>query len=192
MRRQIKKVAGVEHVLPLGDEVVRLEITDTVTPGQAFVPMHWGSVFASNARVGSLIAPAVDPISGQPELKCAPVRVRRYEPKWYGFALSREPHASSFPSNWLATLFNSPALGDAERMAILAGRAPKGTLESGPVVCSCFAVGRSTLLRAIRGDGLVSIDQIGKALRAGTNCGSCIPELKGLLAESAASAAAPV
>jgi assimilatory nitrate reductase catalytic subunit len=242
--------------------VVRLQITDTVTPGQAFVPMHWGSVFASNARVGSLIAPAVDPISGQPELKCAPVRVRRYEPKWYGFALSREPlalpeqsyravargagfwryelageklpkswpewadavlgpraariefsdvadgryrganvegnalqsclfvaAAKSLPSrNWLATLFNSPALGDAERMAILAGRAPKGTLESGPVVCSCFAVGRSTLLRAIRG-GLVSVEQIGKALNAGTNCGSCIPELKGLLAESAASVA---
>jgi hypothetical protein len=31
----------------------------------------------------------------------------------------------------------------------------------------------------------------GKALHAGTNCGSCIPELKGLLAESATSAAAP-
>jgi assimilatory nitrate reductase catalytic subunit len=91
---------------------------------------------------------------------------------------------------WLATLFSSAALGDAERMAILAGRAPKGTLESGPVVCSCFAVGRSTLLRAIRGDGLVSVAQIGKALRAGTNCGSCIPELKELLTESAASAEA--
>jgi assimilatory nitrate reductase catalytic subunit len=75
-------------------------------------------------------------------------------------------------------------------MAILAGRAPKGALESGPVVCSCFAVGRSTLLRAIRGDGLVSVEQIGKALRAGTNCGSCIPELKGLLARSAAEATA--
>ena len=77
-----------------------------------------------------------------------------------------------------------------ERMAILAGRAPKGALESGPVVCSCFAVGRSTLLRAIRGDGLVSVEQIGKALRAGTNCGSCIPELKGLLAQSTNEAAA--
>jgi assimilatory nitrate reductase catalytic subunit len=244
--------------------VVRLEITDAVTPGQAFVPMHWGSAFASNARVGSLIAPAVDPVSGQPELKCAPVRVRRYEPKWYGFALAREPlalpessyravsrgsgywryelageelptswpewadgvlgprtarieffdvaggryrganvegnalqsclfvaTAKSLPSRtWLATLFSSAALGDAERMAILAGRAPKGTLESGPVVCSCFAVGRSTLLRAIRGDGLVSVAQIGKALHAGTNCGSCIPELKALLTESAASAEA--
>jgi assimilatory nitrate reductase catalytic subunit len=55
--------------------------------------MHWGSTFASNARVGALIAPAVDPISGQPELKCAPARVRCYEPKWYGFALAREPLA---------------------------------------------------------------------------------------------------
>jgi assimilatory nitrate reductase catalytic subunit len=245
--------------------VVRLEITDTVVPGQAFVPMHWGSAFASDARVGALIPPAVDPVSGQPELKCTPVRVRPYEPKWFGFVLSRErlelPQSSyravargaghwryelagdelppSWPEwadgvlgpraarlefldaaggryrganvagnslqscvfvattkwlpsrTWLATLFNSPTLGDAERMAILAGRAPKGALETGPVVCSCFAVGRSTLLRAIRGDKLVSVEQIGRALNAGTNCGSCIPELKGLLAESTASAAAP-
>jgi len=45
------------------------------------------------------------------------------------------------------------------------------------------------LLRAIRGDKLVTVEQIGKALRAGTNCGSCIPELKGLLAQSSPSAA---
>jgi len=242
--------------------VVRLESTDAVTPGQAFVPMHWGSVFASNARVCTLIPAAVDAISGQPELKAAPVRVRRYEPKWYGFALSRVPLAlpdtsyravsrgagywryelagedlpASWPTwaddvlgprasrielsdvaggryrganvenealqscvfvattkllpsrNWLATLFGAQKVSDADRLAILAGRAPKGTLEAGPVVCSCFAVGRSTLLRAIRGDKLVTVEQIGKALRAGTNCGSCIPELKGLLAESAAPA----
>ena len=56
-------------------------------------------------------------------------------------------------------------------------------------MCSCFAVGRSTLLRAIRGDRLVSVDAIGKALRAGTNCGSCIQEIKGLLAQSLGDAA---
>src|SRR6187401_519537 len=228
--------------------VVRLESTDAVTPGQAFVPMHWGSVFASNARVCTLIPAVVDAISGQPELKAAPVRVRRYEPRWYGFALSRAPlglpatsycavsrgagywryelageelpaswptwaddvlgpgasrielsdvaggryrgahvenetlqscvfvaTTKSLPSrNWLATLFGAQKVSDADRLAILAGRAPKGTLEAGPVVCSCFAVGRSTLLRAIRGDKLVTVEQIGKALRAGTNCGSCI------------------
>jgi len=244
--------------------VVRLESTDAVTPGQAFVPMHWGSVFASNARVCTLIPAAVDAISGQPELKAAPVRVRRYEPKWYGFALSRDPLAlpttsyravsrgagywryelagedlpASWPTwadevlgprasrielsdvaggryrganveneslqscvfvattkllpsrNWLATLFGAQKVSDTDRLAILAGRAPKGTLEAGPVVCSCFAVGRSTLLRAIRGDKLVTVEQIGKALRAGTNCGSCIPELRGLLADSAGDTAA--
>ena len=53
----------------------------------------------------------------------------------------------------------------------------ESALENGPVVCSCFAVGRSALLRAIRGDQLASVEQIGKALNAGTNCGSCIPEL---------------
>jgi assimilatory nitrate reductase catalytic subunit len=46
-------------------------------------------------------------------------------------------------------------------------------------------VGRSTLLRAIRTQELLSADAIGKALRAGTNCGSCVPELKALIAEAA-------
>jgi assimilatory nitrate reductase catalytic subunit len=92
--------------------------------------------------------------------------------------------------NWLATLFGSQKISEADRLAILAGRAPKGALETGPIVCSCFAVGRSTLLRAIRGDRLISVEQIGKALNAGTNCGSCIPELKGLLAASAGQASA--
>ena len=61
-------------------------------------------------------------------------------------------------------------------------------METGPIVCSCFSVGRSTLLRAIRTQTLVSAEQIGKALRAGTNCGSCVPELKALLAEAAGAA----
>jgi len=87
---------------------------------------------------------------------------------------------------WLATLFSADKLSDDDRLAIPAGPAPKGRAESGPVVCSCFSVGRSTLLRAIRGEGLVSVDAIGRALRAGTNCGSCVPELKALLAESGA------
>ena len=95
--------------------------------------------------------------------------------------------AKTLPSRtWLGTLFGAGELADPDRMAILAGRAPSGRAESGPIVCSCFSVGRSTLLRAIRADGLVCVEEIGKALEAGTNCGSCIPELKGLLAQSRA------
>ena len=40
-----------------------------------------------------MIPAAPDPISGQPELKHAPVKLQRYAPAWYGFALSREPLA---------------------------------------------------------------------------------------------------
>jgi assimilatory nitrate reductase catalytic subunit len=96
--------------------------------------------------------------------------------------------SKALPSRtWLASLFAEDALSDASRHAILAGRSAKPGMETGPIVCSCFSVGRSTLLRAIRTQALVSAEEVGKALRAGTNCGSCLPELKVLLAEAASS-----
>jgi assimilatory nitrate reductase catalytic subunit len=92
--------------------------------------------------------------------------------------------SKALPSRtWLAGLFGYDKLDDAARLAILSGRPTRPGLESGPIVCACFSVGRSTLLRAIRTQELVSADAIGKALRAGTNCGSCVPELKALIAE---------
>jgi assimilatory nitrate reductase catalytic subunit len=54
---------------------------------------------------------------------------------------------------------------------------------AGRTVCACFAVGLHTLHRAIAARRLTSVAEIGAALRAGTNCGSCIPELKGILSE---------
>ena len=243
--------------------LARVEVTADVRAGTVFVPMHWSTPFASAGRVGALIAPITDPVSGQPELKHAPVRVRRYAPAWYGFALLRTPldardctylarsrsegfwryelagetlpaswpewadavlgpraerielhdraggryrgarlaggrlqaclfvaPTKQLPSRtWLGGLFAHDALDDASRAAILAGRPAKAGEETGPIVCSCFSVGRSTLLRAIRTQELVTAEQIGNALRAGTNCGSCVPELKALLAEASATPA---
>ena len=48
-------------------------------------------------------------------------------------------------------------------------------------VCSCFSVGRSAIEKAIVDKRLTSCAQVGKALRAGTNCGSCIPEIEEIL-----------
>ncbi|MEA3274152.1 MAG: (2Fe-2S)-binding protein [Pseudomonadota bacterium] len=39
-------------------------------------------------------------------------------------------------------------------------------------------------------DGLVSVDAIGAALQAGTNCGSCLPELERILHQERSSRAA--
>ena len=41
--------------------------------------------------------------------------------------------------------------------------------------------GEKTILHAIKENNLKTVDQIGECLQAGTNCGSCIPELKALL-----------
>jgi assimilatory nitrate reductase catalytic subunit len=67
-----------------------------------------------------------------------------------------------------------------ERIALLAGIAGSGE-PGGKIVCSCFAVSEEKIKAAIQADGLITAAQIGVRLKAGTNCGSCIPELKKLL-----------
>ena len=64
----------------------------------------------------------------------------------------------------------------------LAGQSRGDMPDPGPVVCSCFSIGRNTICRAIEGDGLTSVEQIGAATSAGTNCGSCKAELGQILA----------
>ena len=61
------------------------------------------------------------------------------------------------------------------------GSAIDAGADPGETVCSCFGVGRNTICTRIRNADLKSTDEIGKHLRAGTNCGSCLPELRGLL-----------
>jgi assimilatory nitrate reductase catalytic subunit len=50
-------------------------------------------------------------------------------------------------------------------------------------VCACFGVDAETIRRAVTERGLDSVEAIGDAVRAGTNCGSCKPALKRLLGE---------
>ncbi|MEI4470428.1 molybdopterin-dependent oxidoreductase [Frigidibacter sp. MR17.24] len=73
-------------------------------------------------------------------------------------------------------LLGQPAAGD-----VLAGRPGADRPDPGATVCVCFDVGVNTIARAIHEDGLMSVEALGKALRAGTNCGSCRPELKALI-----------
>jgi assimilatory nitrate reductase catalytic subunit len=70
----------------------------------------------------------------------------------------------------------------AEATGVLLGRTPADVPDPGPLVCSCFSVGLHTIARAVEAQGLMSVEAIGAALQAGTNCGSCKPELAGLLA----------
>ncbi len=91
------------------------------------------------------------------------------------------------PPRWDAVkaLFEAEALADPQRRMALSGRAADGLAETGPVICACFGVGRAAIRRAI-GEGHASVEKIGAALRAGTNCGSCVPELKRIIHEHVA------
>ncbi len=91
------------------------------------------------------------------------------------------PGAELPRSSWLAGLFQSAPLDAAARISLLSGRPPAGQPDAGEIVCACFNVGLHSIVDAIRTDGLTSTDAIGAALQAGTNCGSCLPELNRIL-----------
>jgi assimilatory nitrate reductase catalytic subunit len=82
-------------------------------------------------------------------------------------------------------LFAAGALSVDQRRMLLSGKPAQGLASTGPVVCACFGVGRNTICDAIAA-GARSHTEIGMRLKAGTNCGSCIPELKRLITQSGA------
>ena len=53
--------------------------------------------------------------------------------------------------------------------------------ETEPVVCACFGVGIDVVRKAIACGAATTVAEIGETLRAGTNCGSCLPELKRII-----------
>ncbi|HYG44675.1 MAG TPA: nitrate reductase [Bordetella sp.] len=55
---------------------------DTLKPGHAFLPMHWGSAFMAGLGVNALTNPSCDPLSRQPELKHAAVAVAPARLPW--------------------------------------------------------------------------------------------------------------
>ncbi|MCF2905358.1 nitrate reductase [Octadecabacter sp. CECT 8868] len=71
----------------------------------------------------------------------------------------------------------------------LAGRSGADQPDPGATVCACLNVGINTLRTAIA-EGANSVEALGEATCAGTNCGSCKPELESLLAQCAVPMAA--
>jgi len=243
-----------------GALVARVQHSGGIARGSVFVPIHWNDQFSSDARVGALVNPVVDPLSGEPEFKHTPARVEAFPVSWHGFALSRgelsgnaltywtrvqgrqfqryefagrenvadraawarallgitDPDADwieyedrsagiyhaghvvddrlqsciyvatrpELPSRaWLSTLFARERLEDTDRIGLLLGQPLEKGVDAGPTVCSCFGVGRNTICDAVRKHNLATPAEITACVKAGGNCGSCVPELKKLLTE---------
>jgi formylmethanofuran dehydrogenase subunit D len=72
-----------------GSMVVRVRAGTEAPVGMVFAPIHWNRAFASDARVGALTNPVVDPISGEPELKHTPVSIEHFRASWFAVMLTR-------------------------------------------------------------------------------------------------------
>jgi len=258
-----------------GSLILPVQADESVRPGQAFLPMHWGDRFLKGLGINVLTLPAFDPLSKQPELKHAGVEVDKVELPWQLFALVEGDVQQRFEA--LRPLFESFAyasltLTGRERPALLikaaSAVAPETellaqidallSLDQGPVlayddprrtvgkrvriedgrivalrlagetaardwlkalwsegkadadlrrwllaplstppgnigacksktVCSCMNVS-DTAIRAGIDRGL-DLDGLKQELKCGTSCGSCVPEIKRLLAQPVAATA---
>lgn len=92
---------------------------------------------------------------------------------------AEQGHALPAESRWAESLLGLE-LDDGQRYAILAGNEGSGAMDEGAIICSCFQIGENTIKQAIAG-GCASAEALGKQLKCGTNCGSCIPELNALI-----------
>jgi len=87
------------------------------------------------------------------------------------------PKPDAISCDWLVSKFAENAvLSELDRMAILVG-SPANVEDKGTIVCSCFQIGSKQIEKAVAG-GVCSVEGLGAQLKCGTNCGSCLPELK--------------
>ncbi|HEY9013159.1 MAG TPA: nitrate reductase [Devosia sp.] len=92
------------------------------------------------------------------------------------FALFLSPDPVLVSRQWAAGLLTE-TIESRARADILAGRPGADRPDPGPIVCACFGVGANQIAEAAR-SGCHTVEAIGGALRAGTNCGSCRPEIR--------------
>ncbi|MCF8999189.1 nitrate reductase [Acinetobacter nectaris] len=247
-----------------GQCVLRVKISENIRRGQVFAPIHWNDQFASDARIGEVVNPIVDQISGEPEFKHTPVCVQNFQCEWYGTLYVNAEYQkkihqfiqsvtwwvkiSSTPAlryeladrrplhqvvsrlkayldfqdesfewlnlddasaqmshtvilyksqlvatlyiarqeqlpdrDWLRGLFQRERLGAMHRKALLAGQPISMTSSEGPLVCSCFKVGKQRIIDTIKAKNITHEKEVTSCLKAGGNCGSCLPEIRGLI-----------
>lgn len=106
-------------------------------------------------------------------------RAAAFEVEQLSCCIFISPEPLNLALEYLDQQFNKE-LSLSERRQLLTGRSSSGEAPSA-VICSCFQVREASISTAIR-QGCHSYQQLGQQLKCGTNCGSCIPELKALIA----------
>ena len=87
------------------------------------------------------------------------------------------------PPQWEAarSLFEAGAAAAPARRIVFARRGVDPMTDAGPMICACFGVRLAAIRDVISAGSATSVADIGLRLRAGTNCGSCLPELRDIV-----------
>jgi assimilatory nitrate reductase catalytic subunit len=94
--------------------------------------------------------------------------------------LSTNPANDEAGLAWAIELLGRQRIDAATRRYVLAGGSPGQGKSAGPLICACNGVRLGEIEEALR-QGSASVEDVGRALRAGTNCGSCKPEIRKII-----------
>jgi assimilatory nitrate reductase catalytic subunit len=159
-RRTTQDACQLHEFAGRGDRLERAAVIDALLQGQ-----------------GAEVLSLEDPATGA--VRRAVLRAGRLEQVLFLTASGRLPSR-----DWLASLFAEDAVSARDRVTLLAGLSSTPAPDAGPTVCACLKVGARTIAAAAQG-GADTVDAIGAATGAGTNCGSCRPEIARLIAAHA-------
>jgi assimilatory nitrate reductase catalytic subunit len=163
----------------------RLKLPDNLWWVRAAVPGGYGYLFADNADLARwpawFKAMSGDDVAEYRDFGGGVFRAASFADNRIDSCVFLGPAHDAGDWEVVKALFAKELLGDDERRMLLSGRASEGLASAGPIVCACFGVGRTAICDAIAA-GARSAAEIGARLKAGTNCGSCIPEMKRLIA----------
>jgi assimilatory nitrate reductase catalytic subunit len=166
----------------------RLELPPQVWWTQVTVNGGYGYLFADNAELarwqswmrsiaGSDVAEYSD--AGGGSYRAASFAHGRIE-----VCLFVDPARDAGDWDVVKNLFAAETVGDEQRRLLLSGKSANGLAAGdGPVICACFGISRAKICDAIAA-GAGTAAEIGERLKAGTNCGSCLPELKRLILQA--------
>ena len=168
---------------------VRLQLPDHVWWTRAAVTSGYGYLFADNADLARwqswLRSVAGGDLAEYRDFGGGVYRAASFAEDRMETCLFVGPARDAGDWDVVKNQFAADTLSEDQRRMLLSGKSVDGLASPGPVVCACFGVGRATICDAIAA-GARSAAEIGVQLKAGTNCGSCIPELKGLIARAGA------
>src|SRR6266850_1562370 len=166
---------------------VRLELPPHVWWARVAVNGGHGYLFADNADLAGwqswLKSFATDDLAEYKDFGGGVYRAASFSGDRIETCLFIGPARDAGDWNVVKGLFAADTLGTDQRRMLLSGKSMDGLANAGPIVCACFGVGRNTICDTIAA-GARSAADIGAKLKAGTNCGSCIPELKRLIAQT--------